>query len=66
VSATTGFSSQGALQFTWDKNTGQNGDILHLTITSVKATTSGTARFNVTSTNAQNVRHTWYGLVGPI
>jgi hypothetical protein len=64
VSASTSFSSQGALTFSFDKNTGQNGDILHLTITAVKTTSTGAARFNVTSTNKQNVRHTWYGLVG--
>jgi hypothetical protein len=63
VSATTGYGSQGALSFAFDKTTGQNGDILQLTITAVKKTTSGTARFNVTSTNAAQVKHTWYGLV---
>lgn len=66
VSANTSFGAQGSLTFAFDKNTGQNGDILNLTITYVKATTSGAARFSVTSTNPQNVRHTWYGLVAAL
>lgn len=65
VTATTSFGSQGALTFSFDKTTGQNGDILQLTITSVKATTSGSARFSVTSTDSSMVKHTWYGLVAP-
>lgn len=63
VTANTSYGSQGALTFAFDTNKGQNADILHLTITSVKATTSGTARYSVTSTNSANVRHTMYGLV---
>lgn len=64
VTATTGYGSAGSLSFSFDKSTGQNGDVLHLTITSLKATSSGSVRFYVTSADSQNTRHTWYGLVG--
>lgn len=64
VTANVSQSAAGSVTFALDKNTGQNGDILQLTITAVKATSSGAARFTVQSINKQNVRHSWYGLVG--
>jgi hypothetical protein len=64
VNAHTRNNSMTNLTFAWDNTTGQNGDVLHLTITSIKATTSGASSFIITSTDAQMVSHNWYGYVG--
>jgi hypothetical protein len=59
--ASTGGTS-GNLSFAFDTNMGQNGDVLHLTITSLKTTQYGAAGFAVISTDGAYT-HKWYGLV---
>jgi hypothetical protein len=66
VSASDRSSSQGGqpyLTFAWDKTTGKNGDILHLTITPVRQPQGGSASFTITSTDSKMVRHAWYGVI---
>jgi len=55
-------SGSGNLSFSFDTTTGQNGDVLHLTITSVKSTAFNASGFYVQSTDGAYT-HKWYGLV---
>jgi len=50
--------------FALDKTTGQNGDTLHLTITTLVASTRGTATFVITSTLKGTGTHEWFGFIG--
>jgi hypothetical protein len=61
VSATD--TGNGALSFSWDRTTGQNGEKLHLTINADQKTQYGAAGFIIKS--KLNGRTTsWFGLVG--
>ena len=60
---TGGGAQTGPLSFTLDRDSGRNGEKIHLTITSVQATSTSIAPFVITS-QLGNTRHTWYGLVG--
>jgi hypothetical protein len=51
------------LTFALDQTTGQNGDKLNLTITTVTASTRGTATFMIQS-KLGNRTHHWFGFVG--
>lgn len=51
------------LTFSWDRTSGQNGDVLHLTITAAKASQYGVSLFTIRSTQG-TVEHLWYGAVG--
>ncbi len=63
VSAAESFGSNFGLQFSWDRTTGQNGDVLHLTITAPKAIPTGAgAIFTIKSTLGSSSRMS-YGLV---
>ena len=56
-------SGAGAITFSWDRTTGQNGEKLHLTINAVQKTQYGAAGFIIKS--KMNGRTTsWLGLVG--
>jgi hypothetical protein len=56
-------SGAGAITFAWDRETGQNGEKLHLTINAVKKTQYGASGFIIKS--KLNGRTTsWFGLVG--
>jgi hypothetical protein len=50
------------LQFSWDKNSGQTGDVLHLTVTAVKGSQYGISLFMIRSVQGF-VEHYWYGAV---
>ena len=50
-------------QFTVDPTSGQNGDTLKLTITTLVASTRGTDNFVITSKLGTKT-HEWYGLIG--
>ncbi|MCE9578700.1 MAG: hypothetical protein K8W52_36585 [Deltaproteobacteria bacterium] len=50
-----------ALSFSWDRDTGHAGDVLHLTITHLR---SGTHPFSLWSVGAEVTEGTWYGMVG--
>jgi hypothetical protein len=51
------------LGFAWDRTKGQNGEILHLTITAMSASLLGASPFQVISTNGAQ-QFTWTGTVG--
>jgi hypothetical protein len=51
------------LSFAFDSDTAMPGDVRHLTITSIKTTSSNAASFTITATSGQT-KHAWYGLVG--
>lgn len=55
---------QGAtMQFTFDRNAGVNGEILHLTIKSTRASQFGASVFMLTAKKSGK-QHVWFGLVG--
>ncbi len=56
-----GRSQEAALAFTWDRDTGHNGDVLHLTITHLRP---GTHPFTLWSIGPEVTQGTWYGMVG--
>lgn len=51
------------LSFKFDKDTANAGDVVQLTITSLKTTQSNAASFTITAVSGQT-KHAWYGLVG--
>jgi hypothetical protein len=55
--------SAAELSFTWDKQTGHNGDTLHLTITRTKAGMGQGSEFVVVVGSGQNVTALWWGFV---
>jgi len=58
------FGGMPYLDFKWDRTTGKNGDVLQLTITSLRTNYQGAVSFTISSTDSKNVRHSWYGVVG--
>jgi hypothetical protein len=52
-----------SLTFAWDRTSGQNGERLHLSITSTAATPYGADIFAIVSTKGGE-KHYWFGLVG--
>jgi hypothetical protein len=52
------------LGFAWDKTSGKNGDILHLTISALKASQYGVSLFLIRSAQQSGTEHMWYGTVG--
>ncbi len=67
VDATDAATLQGQsaeLSFSWDKTSGQNGDVLHLTIKALKASNYGISLFVLRSQQGGGAEHLWYGTVG--
>jgi hypothetical protein len=62
-SAQLGGTGQGALTFTWDKSSGQNGDVLHLTIAVAAQPKNAGQSFAVISTLGTTT-HLWPVVVG--
>jgi hypothetical protein len=56
-------SADQLLDFTWDKTTGQNGDVLQLTIKVLQAGPGNIELFYITSQNASQL-NVWFGSVG--
>ncbi len=63
VDSTYGTTQPKELTFTWDKQSGNNGDTLHLTITHVMAGSHAGSEFMIWAEHGVTTANLWFGFV---